>query len=340
MGLAYVGSINLGILSPMSLSAGAVCTASIAPDIAALVSLAASVTVVPPVIALSLANTISAAAQFAASLTASPPVVYIDLQLGVMADVIIQLTAELAILNPFAALLSLTAEAGIFVYAYNGTGRDFGAAVGNAISPTWPNGTPGSAHANALIIATVTPSVWDDVASFFDIIPPNLPPGLSYLANVNIGLLCGLCVRATGPIIATIRARLAGAIKLALQLSIQIPTVVGSIALLASLVLSLEAALTARLPGLTFQLQAIAKALAALNAKLSLLVRLTAVLSGGGAYVYTYDGIGSGLGPALTTELATSWPGGASSLLPANALALGTVSGAQWTLMQTFFGGI
>lgn len=323
----------------MSLGVSAALTASLTVDLQILIDLAINIGIIPPTLAFSLDVVIGLFANLNIGLTCTPPIIYLDVQIGLTASLIIELGIELALCLPFEILLDLNANAGIFAYAYNGTGASFGAATTAAITP-WPDGTAGNVDSNALIIAAVQPSVWSDIETFFDIIPPSLPEGLTYLASLNLGLLCGLAVKSTGPLIADLHARLRGALALAVSVSLQLPTIAFQLSAVIQLLAALEAALELGLPGITFQLEAIAKATLALEAKLALLLKFTLSMSGGGAYIYTYSGPGSGLGPALTTELATSWPGGAEATLPANALVLGTTSGITWTAMSAFFGGI
>lgn len=337
MGLSYVGSINLGVLSPLSLSVAGALTASLQADIQLLVDLIVSMGITPPTIAASITVAIDLIANLTLAVNVGLP--YVDVQVTLLLSLIAELTAELALCLPFSLLLAANATAGIFSYAYNGTGAAFGAATTLALG-SWPDGASGSVASNALIIATVSPSVWADVEAFFSIIPPSLPSGLTYFSNANLNLLCGLAVESTGNVIADLNARLNGALALSASLTLHPPTLSGSLDAVIALLASLEAALELGLPGVSFQLEAVAKAKAALEAQLSLLFEFTASMSGGGAYVYTYSGPGNGLGAALTSELATSWPGGAGSDLPANALVLGTTSGATWTAMSSFFGGI
>ncbi len=339
MTLAYVGSINLGILSPMSLGVSAALTVSLQADLEILLGLVLNIGIVPPTIALSIEVILGLLANINLALTISPPLIYIDLQIGIMVELILQLTLELSLCIPFELLLDLNATAGIFAYGYSGAGQDFGAATSSALA-TWPDGTSNAAPANALILATVQPSVWADVEAFFDIVPPSLPEGLNFIASVNLGLACGLAVKSTGALIADLKARLKGALALNVSLNITLPTIAVSLSAVISLLAALELALEIGLPGITFQLEAIAAATLALEAKLELLLKFTLAMSGGGVFVYTYSGPGSGLGPALTTELASGWPGGALPGLPANALVLGTVTPAVWGAMSVFFGGI
>lgn len=332
--LSYVGSINMGILSPLSLTVSAALTAQIVTDLAGLVALTASLTITPPSFALSITALTALEASLTAAIGLGLPSV--DFQATVMLEAIVTLTAELILPLSFRALLE--AEAGIFVYGYNGTGRDFGAATTAGIS-RWPDGTAGDVASNALIVATVSPPVWTNVEAFLGILPPSLPRGLTYVAEANLALVCPLCIGACGPIIADLEARLAGAIALSASLAVTLPTFATSLVSVFELLVTLLEAIAIGLPGVVFQLEAIARAIVAVEAKIALLAELTVSLGGGGAYVYTYSGPGAGLGTALTASLAGGWPDGASAGLPANAAILGTVEPTTWTTMSLFFGG-
>ena len=114
--------------------------------------------------------------------------------------------------------------------------------------------------ANAMVIATVTPSVWNDVIGFFGAIPPSLPPGLTYLACCNIGTLCPICANATAGIIANLTARLSGMLKISVNPpSIQLAA---QIQLLGQLSAALTAALALKLPGAAFNASAALKLIA------------------------------------------------------------------------------
>jgi hypothetical protein len=101
----------------------------------------------------------------------------------------------------------------------------------------------------------------------------------------------------------------------------------------------LQAGVTLGLPSVSYDLSACATLSASLSASLAVLTTLQGLFGTGGVFAYTYSGTGAGLGPALTTELATQWRDGTPSSASANAIILGTVSPATWTAMTAFFGG-
>jgi hypothetical protein len=249
------------------------------------------------------------------------------------------LTATLTPLLSFELLLG--GGAGIFAYAYGGTGHAFGAAVQNELALNWPDGTSGNASSNAIVLATTVPAVWTNVLDMFGAVLPGLPDGITYVGEQNIGNLCPLVGSATLGIIARLKAQLAAMLELALQLSLHPPTFAATLSIVVDLVASLTAALSLTLPGVSFQLAAVAKLVAKINAELALLAKLALVLasSTGGVMVFTYSGPGNALGTSLTTALSGSWPNAASGSAHANALVLGTVTPAVWTVMSAFFGG-
>lgn len=75
---------------------------------------------------------------------------------------------------------------------------------------------------------------------------------------------------------------------------------------------------------------------AAVNANLTIVTDLLALLSTGGVFAYAYAGPANGLGAALTSELAGGFPGGAPTDAT-NALILATTAPATWTAMQALF---
>lgn len=336
MALSYVGKISLAVLNPMSVSVAAALTASLGLQLTAFAELTAGIGISPPSIAGSLAATITIAEQLALAVTATLPSV--DFQIVAVAEIIATLTAELGIPLVFQGLLE--GEAGIFSYAYNDIGSNFGPDVTNALSASWPDGTPSTGSSNALIIATTLSSAWTDVLTLFNAVPPMLPVGFTYLAQQNIGGIMPILIDASFGTINSLNAQLNGCLALSASLAISPPSFTTSLSLLAELKASLQASLSVTLPGISFQLAAIAGAVAKINATISLLATVSASLAGGSVMIFSYSGTGAGLGPAITSALAASWPDGSPLTANANALVLGTTTSAVWTTMTTFFAGI
>lgn len=336
MSLTYVTQANLGILTPISAAAGVALAGAIVVDLQALADLVTNLNIDPPDLTANLQGVIDAIAGLTGAINLGLP--SIDFQATAVADAIAELTAILAI--PFAFDLLLGGGAGIYCYAYGGTPDGLGPAVSSALDTSWPDGTSATADANAIILGTVSPSVWDTILKFFGAVSPKLPPGLSFVGQQNIGTLCPFVVDATGSVIAELGARLQGLIALALSFNITPPSFSVSLDLALKLKASIEAALTITLPDITFQLQAILRIIADLTVKLQLLAELAITLAGpAGVFIYRYSGPGAGLGPALSSALSTGWPDGSGTGQQSNALILGTVTPSVWATMSVFFAG-
>lgn len=333
----YVGQLNIGGITPISLSVAGSLSASIATDIAAIAQLSVDLNVTPPSLAFNISAVTQLLIQFGLAIDVGLPSV--DFQALAVADAIATLTAELAI--PLQFQLLLGAGAGMFVYGYDGTTSAFGSSINAKLSNGWPDATSPDVDSNALIMATVADDVWENMLSFFGVIPPSLPAGFTYVAQANIGTLTTLSVTATVGVIADLEARLNGLIELAVQLSIHPPSFSTSFELLTGFLAALEAMVSLNLPGVDFQIAALADLIARLNAKLDLLASLSLALGGAaGVFVYTYSGPGSNLGSEITSALGSGWPDGSPASSHANAIVVGTVSPAIWSTIETFFGGI
>jgi hypothetical protein len=337
MGLTYVGELAIGPCIPTSVSAVAALAANLAVNIASLLELQVGLGAFPPSISASLTALVELTTSLNLAISFSLP--YVDAQVTAIAQAIASLTADLV---PCLALqLTLNGGAGIFAFGFNGTGAAFGSSITNELSASWPDGSLSSGTSNAIILATVTSSVWTDILTVFNAIPPSLPQGLTFLAQLNIGTLCPSILDATASITAQFNAQLNGLIALAASIAASPPSLAGNVSIAADLTASLNAALMVTLPGVSFQLAAVAKLIATINAQISALAALTVAFTGAsGVFAYTYSGPGDGLGPAVTTALSSGWPDSTPLTAPANALVLGTTVPAVWATMGLFFGGL
>lgn len=123
------------------------------------------------------------------------------------------------------------------------------------------------------------------------------------------------------------------------------PSFSADLALAGQIITSINAAIALGLtpPSLSAQLAIVAALVAdlqaavlAINAQLAIVVGFSSLLATGGVFGYAYTGAANGLGAALTTQLATGFPGGAPGD-SSHALVLATTSGGTWTAMQSVF---
>ena len=113
--------------------------------------------------------------------------------------------------------------------------------------------------------------------------------------------------------------QIVASLQLVISLGISPPDISAQIAIIASLVASLYATISL------------------INARLSIVIDLSALLDAAGVFAYSYAGAADGLGPALTAELSAGFPGGTGGAQAANAIVLATTTPATWTAMQGVF---
>lgn len=103
----------------------------------------------------------------------------------------------------------------------------------------------------------------------------------------------------------------------------------------------LSAGATLGLPSVSFGVSTAATLVAQLNAAFGLLVTLEALLGASiGMYAYTYNGIASSMGGAVTSALASTWPDGVPTSGSANAMIFGAVSPIAQTQIIAFLNGL
>ena len=138
-----------------------------------------------------------------------------------------------------------------------------------------------------------------------------------------------------------INANLQGALALNASLSVSPPTVAVYIAALAEIEAQMTAAIGLGLPSVSFDASAAATLVADLNAAFGLLVTLEGLLSAAiGMYAFSYSGVASSMGAAVTTELATQWPDAVPTSGPCNAMVIGAVSTVAQTQIAQFLDGL
>jgi hypothetical protein len=133
-----------------------------------------------------------------------------------------------------------------------------------------------------------------------------------------------------GPVLASLNAKLASAIKLQTSLTVTPPSLTAQLDAAQKLVVALQAAISLGLPGVSFQLAAVAKLIASIQADLAALALdvdyaallaievdfaadLAIVLGTPGLHAYAYTGAVSDLGDELAAATETGFPGGRGS---------------------------
>ena len=171
---------------------------------------------------------------------------------------------------------------------------------------------------------------------------------LSYIAMLSVPALCPSVNLSIGVPSLNLSAQLSG--NLAINASIQASPPTRATQLSASLQQSeaIALAIVAVPPVLNFsyQISDVVTLQASLSAALNVnLPALSALLSAAaGIYAFGYEGLGTGLGAAVTSELATQWPDGSPSSGSCTALVFGAVVPTfgpdPQPSLRSFLGGI
>jgi hypothetical protein len=170
MALTYIGELSLGALVP-SVDAQIVADVGLATGqlgnaTAGLAAMEALV-VAPPTIAASIVTVGQILSALQEAIVLGVPNIPVPPSLALIA----QLTASIAALTEQVAALGVLggqlSTAGVFAYTYAGTGAAFGGTLTTSLATAWPDATPSSAAANAIVLGTVSPATWTAMLGFF-----------------------------------------------------------------------------------------------------------------------------------------------------------------------------
>lgn len=163
---------------------------------------------------------------------------------------------------------------------------------------------------------------------------------LTFIGSQTIGEVCPFAVSAlTGAfavILPKLQAQLAGVLALQASLTVTPPTLAANIDVATKLLAALNASVSLGLPGVSFQLQAVAALIAKLQLDIGALIFPPLFLVGG-IDLYAYDGRVSEMGGAITASLAVGLPGGTPANGSCNALLMIAETPVIWAAMQAFF---
>jgi hypothetical protein len=164
---------------------------------------------------------------------------------------------------------------------------------------------------------------------------------LSYIGEKSLLVLCPSVALSLGVPAIAFSASFSGNVALNASLSVTPPTVAIYLSGLAELQAQLNLAIGFGAPSFSFTISDVLSFQVQLEAALTLLVTLEGYLSASiGMYAFTYSGVASGMGGALTSELATSWPDGAPTTASCDAWIFGAVSSIAQTQIAAFLNGL
>lgn len=336
MSLVYVGSQSLATLVPsVYLSIGKVGVALNAA-FGGNLEVSANFTVSPPDLSFYLAGIAQMVADLTTSIGLGLPNVSFDVSASL--DLIAELELSFSLLVALEALLG--AAIGIYAFGYEGLGNALGAAVTTTLATQWPDGTPSSGSANALLIGATSSIARSQLGLFLDALV--FTGGLVYAGKLTLALLSGITLGAISQGDAAIQSQLDAALQLRASLDITPPTLAADLEALLAFQAALIADADLAVPKPNFAIDATANIAADLNAKFSGVIALGSAFNrfDASVFVYTYSGAGNALGPAITSALATTWGDGETPTnAPCGAALLGATDALTWSTMGAFFGG-
>lgn len=336
MALVYVGSLSLMALCP--LVADALGEVSIALNAAFEGNLAvnASFSASPPTVGVILTELAEFTSQLTTAFGLGLPMVSFNASMA--AALVGKLNAAFGFLATLEVLLA--ASVGILAFSYVGTANAMGAAVTTELATQWPDGTPSSGTANAMLFGAVSSISRQQLPLFLDGL--SYAAGLVYAGKIALAALSAVTLAATAQGDAAIDAQLAGALALQASLDVSVPEPQATLEAMAEYQATLLADGALALPDVQFALDATASAAAGLSANYGAVLSLGAALARYDAtvFVYTYTGAGNALGAAITTALASTWGDGTTPTnTTCSAALLGAVDAGTWTALGAFFGG-
>lgn len=310
--------LSVAALAVPAFSVYASIIASLGVELTGLLSISLSIGITPPTLAINLQVVLALIVALTAALDIGIP--GFDLSVSFNAQVTILLGIALAL----RLLLAASAVAGLEAFTYGGTN------IGGALT-----GELGAANVTAFVFGATSTAAFAALEKLFDglLFSNGLTDAgaltLSAAMSSQFALLTGLYNE--------FNARANAMLKATASLSLQPPTVAASLAFVVKMKASLQAAIAIGMPSVSVKLAASVQARITLIASLVAQINAALSIATDGFDVFVYQGAGSGLGPALTAELASGWPDGAPSNSNAQALVLVATTPAASAAVTTLF---
>lgn len=316
--LRPLGVISVAALLAPTFSIYASIIASLGIELAGLLSISLSIGITPPTLALSL--------QVALALIVALTAV---LDLGIVSfDLSISFSAQFVILLAIAAALRLALStggvAGIEALTYRGT--NLGGDLTGALD---------SSQVTAFVLGATSTAASAALGTLFDGL--SFPAGLQDLGELTLSAMLSAQFDLLGGLYNEFNARANAMAKASISISLQPPTVAAALILVGKLVARLRVAIAIGMPSVSVKLAASLQARIALIGSLVAQINAALSIATDGFDVFSYTGVGAGLGPALATELAGGWPDGAPANADASAVILVATTPAASVAISTLF---
>ena len=317
--LTTLGVLSVAALMAPTFSVYASIVADLAVELQGLIDISLSIGITLPTLALALQVVVALIAQLT---------LMVDLGLPSI-DLSVSFNAQLSILLGIALALKLALAvggvAGIEAFTY--AGQDLGGDLAAA-------GLSG-ANVSAYVFGATSTAATAALATLFD--GATFDAGVRSIGEVTLSALLSSQFALLTGLYNEFNARASAMAKATASLSFQPPTVAASLAIVVKLKAAIQACITAGIPTLSANMVASVKARIALIAALSAKVTAALSIATDGFDVFTYQGPGSGLGPALSARLAGGWPDGAPANANASALVLVATTPAASAAISTLF---
>ncbi len=329
MSLKTVGVLPLLALAAPTFGVYASIAAELAAEVTALIAISIEIGIVPPEIGIAFAIAVQLTLALNIALSIGVPSVNVGFQF--------QFSLEIAVLIGLVGALSAAlavGDIGLEVLTYAGVGTTLGAAVGGLVAGGWSDGTDPNADVTVAILAATSAPAIAALQGFFN---GAVFSGAQVLGTLGLSGICVLDFQLLLGLFGEFSARLSAMLKASVNLGLVPPSVAASIEFVAKLDASLQAAIHIGMPSISAKFAASIEARIALIASLSAQVAAALELATEGFDVFVYTGPGSGLGPALTSQLTAAWPDGAAPGVPCNVMLLGATKPEAVAALTTFF---
>ena len=324
-GLTTVGVVSVAALMAPTFAVFASITAELAAEVTALLALEVSLQITLPTLAFALALAIQLDLALQISLGLTLP----SLTLGLDVKFSLLLALYLGIVAAIKLVLAVGAVGGIEVLTYSGPGSGLGAAVGASPLP---------GEVNAIVLGATSSAAFAALAWLFNGLP-SFAAGLNVIGEVTLAVMCSALFDFLLDLGSECGARASAALKASLSIGFIPPAIAGNIAVVARLNAKLQAALKIGMPSISAdfiaKLQLRIDIIAALSAKIGAALSFAT----DGFDVFSYQGPGSGLGPALTSQLGGGWPDGAAPGAASQVVILAATTPEASTALSALFVG-
>lgn len=170
--------------------------------------------------------------------------------------------------------------------------------------------------------------------------------GLIYTGSLTIGQCVPTLLQASVTLkvpLLKLQAKLAAALALKARLTLQPPTLATNLQVAIDLVASLQASIALGLPGIEFQLAAVAQLIAQIQleiGELSFALELDALLGAAGIHAYAYTGgRADQFGPEFAAATSQGFPGGQPNDETVGVVFAATAPSARVALQTVFANG-